>query len=127
MHDRIEIKIAYPLKFLWVTIMWHKRIGFAFTNLAMFVFREDQKIDDSEQYKAWLKEHGQAVFINEMLFSAAKAYCMHEHIKENFTKTNLLAGIALSSQEIQEQIMLKWKNSETFGLAASKKKVKTRK
>ena len=122
MHDRVKIRIAYPFKFLWFTIMLHKRVGFTFTNLAIFLFRESNKIENSDQYKAWIKENGQPAFINEMLYSAAKAWCLNNRKKENFTKVGLLTGVALSSKEVQEEIMQRWKNSETFGLPKAKKK-----
>lgn len=122
MHDRIKIRIAYPLRILWFTIMIRKWVGFAFTNLSIFLFREENGIKDSDQYKAWVKKNGQAAFINEMLYCAAKAWCMNNHEKENFTKVGLLTGVALSPQSVQEKIMKKWQNSETFGMPEVKKK-----
>lgn len=121
-HDSIIIRLPYPVKFLTIP----RKIGFLFTNLSIFLFREDNNIKTSKDYEQWVNDHGQNMFLNEMLYSAARAYCQQTKKHENFTKENLIKAVALSSQEKQEAILKVWQSSETFGATVkpSKKKVK---
>jgi len=120
-HDTILISIPYPIKFLTLK----RKIGFTFTNMAIFLFREHEDIKTSKQYSEWIEKHGQAGLISEMLYYAACAYCLENRKRENFTKKGLKKAIALTSTEDQERILKVWRASETFGatVQTSKKKV----
>lgn len=124
-HDTILIRLPYPVKFLTIP----RKIGFTFTNMSIFLFREHNEIKTSKEYEDWVASHGQSVFLNEMLYFAAMAYCLQNKSRENFTKDGLTKAVALASQAKQEQILKVWRASETFGatLKTSKKKVNQKK
>jgi len=122
-HDTILISIPYPVKFLTLK----RKIGFTFTNMAIFLFREHEEIKTSKDYSDWIEKHGQQGLISAMLYYAACAYCLQNKCKENFTDEGLRKAIALTSTEDQERILKVWRASETFGATVkpSKKKVTT--
>lgn len=128
-HDTILISIPYPVKFLIGTFNYGvtrpRKIGFTFTNMAIFLFREHEDIKTSKDYSDWIEKHGQSGLISEMLYHAACAYCLQNRKRENFTKEGLKKAIALTSTEDQERILKVWRASETFGATVnpSKKKV----
>lgn len=117
MHDQIKIKLPYPV---WkITI--NRKIGFAFTNMANFLFTQDKGFETSKDYEKWVDENGQSALISEMLYYSAKAYCTLNKTKENFTKEKLKKAILLASEEQQQAILTTWKKSETFGATIKKK------
>ena len=120
-HDTILISLPYPIKFLTLK----RKIGFEFTNMAIFLFRESEDIKTSKDYTDWIEKHGQPGLISEMLYHAACAYCLTNRKRENFTKEGLSKAIALTSTADQERILKVWRASETFGATVkeSKKKV----
>ena len=124
-HDTILIYLPYPVRFLTLK----RKIGFTFTNMAIFLFREHEDIKTSKQYSEWIEKHGQSGLISEMLYYAACAYCLSNRKRENFTKEGLKKAIALTSTEDQERILKVWRASETFGATVqpSKKKVNPKK
>lgn len=116
-HDSIIIRLPYPVKFLTIP----RKIGFSFTNMAIYLFRDEHGLKDENDYKEWLKENGEARFVSEMLYSAARAYCYLNKQKENFTKEGLTKALALCITEKQNQILAVWRASETFGATVKKK------
>lgn len=117
------VKLNYPYTFFGITISIPRRIGFMFTNLHMFNFRENTGIIDSKEMDQWVKKNGNQAMINEMVYGAAQAYCMIEKKKENFTKEKLIRAIAISSQQAQAKIMKAWEDS-TDKTISDKKKAK---
>lgn len=120
-HDTIKIRLPYPVKFLTIP----RKIGFTFTNMAIFLFREHNEIKTSKDYSDWVEKHGQTGLISEMLYHAACTYCLQNKRRENFTKKGLQKAVALASPETHEKILKVWRASETFGATVkqSKKKV----
>lgn len=123
MHDQIKLKLPYPVKFLGIQFTRKREIGFSFTNLAMFNFRENQGLKTSADWDNWQKEHGTFAATAEMLYASAVAYCMHEKKQENFTKEGLYKSLALLPEDEQKRIADVWQNSQTFGMTYDKKKV----
>jgi hypothetical protein len=101
-----------------------RKIGFLFTNLSIFLLREDKQFKTSEDYEDWAKQVGESGSVNEMLFYAARAWALQNKQKENFTREGLRQGIALSDHETQSKILNVWKQSQTFGATVKKKAVK---
>ncbi|NIA28711.1 MAG: hypothetical protein GWP06_02210 [Actinobacteria bacterium] len=122
MHDSLTLSLPYPVYWLGLRFSINRKIGFSFTNLSIFLFREDANISTSDDYNKWIEEKGQTVLVNEMLFFSAKAYCMLERKKENFTQTGLKIAIATAPAENQQRLMKTWKESQTFGMTSEKKK-----
>lgn len=119
---RIVVNLPYPHRLFGVTVSLNRKVGFLFTNLATFQFRENIGIETSDQYKKWLSENGESRLVTEMMYGAAQAYCMNTKIKQRFTKSKLTAAIASASPEIQKQIVDSWRKSQTFGNVEGKKK-----
>lgn len=126
MINSIVVSLPYPHKFWGVTLSLKRDVGFLFTNLSMFLFRENQKIETSKDYEKWLEENGQNRLVTEMMFAAAQAYCLELRLKQNFTKSSLTAAIATADQETQKKIVEAWRSSQTFGAVEGKKKPITR-
>jgi hypothetical protein len=122
MKDELITYLPYPYRFLWFTINWKKKIGFTFTNLSVFNFRENNNINNSDDYKKWIKDNGESRYMLEMIYAAAQAYCMDNRLKQKFTKSKLAAAFALADAEIQKSIVSGWSKSHTFGLVEGKKK-----
>lgn len=122
MNDTLIIKLPYPVRFLTIP----RKIGFLFTNLALFLLREDKGFDTSTDYEKWVKENGNTALANEWIYNAARAYCLQNRKRENFTKEGLLKAIAIAPAETKEKIMKTWLASEQFGatIKQNKKKVK---
>ena len=116
------IKLQYPVKILGITFAIGRKIGFLFTNLQMFQFRENTGVTDSKQMKEWIEKNGNVKFANEMLYAAAQAYCMMNKTKENFSKDKLVQAISMSSQDIQDKLMKTWSDSMDKSLENDKKK-----
>ena len=121
------LKLQYPVKIFGVTFAIGRKIGFLFTNLQMFNFRENTGVTDSKQMKEWIEKNGNSKFANEMLYAAAQAHCMMTKTKENFTKENLLKAISMSSEEVQERLMKEWDKSIDKPTESDKKKVVVKK
>lgn len=117
------LKLQYPVKIFGVTFAISREIGFLFTNLQMFNFRENTGVTNSKQMKEWIEKNGNSEFASEMLFAAAQAYCMMEKTKQNFTKEKLEIAINLSSKETKERLTREWDKSIDKPTEADKKKV----
>lgn len=118
--DSIVLKLPYPVKFLTIG----RSIGFTFTNLSIFLFREANELKDSKDYTDWVNAHGESGLIAEMLYHSACAYCLLNRKKQNFTKSGLAKAIALLSAEKQGQLLGVWKKSEIFGATIKQSKKK---
>lgn len=122
MKDEIKIYLPYPYSFLGLKIFLKREIGFLFTNLSIYLFREDNEIATSEDWNTWTKKHGEAKLFNEMIFHAAVAFCMQHELKRNFTKENLSIALSAAPDTDKEKIVKCWKQSQSFGLKDEKKK-----
>ncbi len=123
MHDRIEVRIPYPIRIFGLNVAFKRKIGFSFTNLSIFLFREANKLETSEDYNNWLANNGEEKgLISEMLYYAAKAYSMEEKRAENFTKEGIQVAITMAPKAMQEEIMGTWRESQVFGLKSTEKK-----
>lgn len=116
----ITIKLPYPHKLFGVTISLKRPIGFLFTNLSMFLFRENLGIKTSEDYAKWLKENGDIKLISEILYAAAIAFSMTERKNNNFCKRELLQAINGADEQTRDMLVNAWKMSTDFNY---KKKV----
>lgn len=117
---KIIIKLPYPHKILGITISLKRPIGFMFTNLSMYLFRENIGIKTSEDYKEWLTKNGEIKLISEILYAAAIAFCMTERKQNNFTKRGLLQAINGADEQTRDMLVNAWKMSTDF---IDKKKV----
>lgn len=122
MKDSIVVKLPYPHKLLGLTLMINRTIGFTFTNLASFYFREKHNILNSEDYKRFIKEQGESGLVIAMMYASALAYCSDTKQKVNFTEDKIAIAVASASPEIKQQIVNCWKHSQIFGLVEGKKK-----
>lgn len=105
------LELQYPHTLLGLTFTKKRKIGFLFTNLEMFQFRQNTGVTDSKELDEWIQKNGQHKYTEEILFGAAQAYCMTVKKQENFTKEKLLQAIKLSSEEIQKKLMKEWDDS----------------
>ena len=121
-HDSIIVNLPFPAKFLGISFFKFKRMGFTFTNMAIFLFRENNQLETSDEYNEWIKKNGETKLVSEMIYSAAQTYLMNNQLKQKFTKQNLNIAIASTTEENQQKIVNCWKNSSTFGTKEEKKK-----
>lgn len=121
-NDTVIVNLPFPSKFLGVSFFKFQRMGFTFTNMAIFLFRENNQLQSSDDYNEWLKKNGEAKLVSDMIYAAAQAYCMNNQLKQKFSKQDLNVAIASTTQENQKEIMKCWTNSSNFGLKSQKKK-----
>lgn len=121
-NDTVIVNLPFPSKFLGVSFFKYKQMGFVFTNLSIFLFRENNNLETSDDYNEWLKINGEAKLLNEMIYAAAQTYLMTNQLKQKFSKRDLSVAISSASEEVQKKIVNVWKNSNTFGNKEVKKK-----
>ena len=121
-NDTTIVNLPFPAKFLGISFFKYKQMGFVFTNLSIFLFRENNNLETSDDYNEWLKVNGEAKLLNEMIYAAAQTYLMTNQLKQKFTKRDLNVAISSASEDVQKKIVNAWKNSNTFGNKEVKKK-----
>lgn len=127
MKDSIILSLPYPVRLFGVQFMRKRNIGFLFTNLAIFLFREANGMKTSDDYKEYEKNNGVNRIMNEMIYYAAVAYCMENRLKQLFSKSLLTIAVTASTEEQQLQLLTAWQNSQIFGAKIDKKKAKVKK
>lgn len=120
-HDTIVVRLPHPVKIMGIIVHIKRKIGFSFTNMAIYLFRDAMGFKTSKDYQQWVEQHGENKLIGEVLYYSAIAYCQLNKKRENFTKSGLSKAIAVSDPQISVDIMKVWANSETFGLSSKKK------
>lgn len=124
MKDSLIVQLPYPRRFLGVTISIKMNVGFLFTNLSMFLFRENNRMETNFDFDKWLKQHGETRYLIEQYYAAAQAYCMETRTKQTFTKTKLTQSITMADETVQKSLLEAWQRSHTYGAVESKKKLK---
>lgn len=110
----MKYKLQYPVNILGKPIPFSRWIGFSFDNQAMFNFTSNIGIKDSRELQAWMEKNGEGVSANEIVFAAAQSYCIHERIKDNFTKEGLLKAITLTPKEVTDKIKKEYELSVLY-------------
>jgi hypothetical protein len=117
MINRITIKIPYPKKFGIISFNTTKKVTFWFDNYAMFIFREDNKINTAEDLDKWRKEHGDYDFFARAAFSAVKSYCVQNRKKCNLELNKFALGLASADKDDIVRLTDVWKKSQEYGHA----------
>lgn len=125
-HSTIKVYLPIPVKIVGLWLNIGHEIGFSFTNMAMYLFRDANGMKTSKDYQDWIATRNETILVNEMLYFSHLAYCQLNRKKEKFTKEQIQKGIALASIETKEKIMQCWSNSETFGQSSKKKPQKAK-
>lgn len=117
----ITAKLPFKVKFLGISILKYKTVGFKFTNLTKFFFFEKNKLADSVDFNSWIKEHGNDKMLADMLFCAYEVYCQTHLKKPEYNESQLMTAIGMADDETKKAIGRAWENSNAFG----KKKAKS--
>ena len=115
MHNGIiEVKLPYPVRFGFISIVLNRKIGFAFNQMSLLKLLENNGIDLNTQ-SDWLKKTPKAIVISETLFAAAQSYNLIQRKKDNFTKKRLAKALNEADTEVISKLLETWQKSEQFG------------
>lgn len=117
----IVVRLPIPTKIMGVWLNIGREIGFSFTNMTLYLFRDANGFKTSKDYQEWIATRNETILISEMLYYAYLAYCHHNIKKDKFTKEQIQKGIALADMVVKEKILRVWSNSDTFGQGSKKK------
>ena len=128
MKDSIILTVLYPVKFMGVSFIKKRKIGFLFTNRAKAVMYDIVKGDGCKTASEYEKKYGMPNLINQMLYSSAVAYCMDPFVKvkQNFTNEKLIVAISMMPKPDQEKLINTMKEAQEFGIKPEKKKLMTK-
>ena len=129
MINQVKIKMPYPIRVGFFSINTKKTINLSFDNLALFLFHQDEKINDSKDFKEWQEKHGKFDLFVYGSYYAAKSWEMQnrKELRINFKK--FAVGLAQLNQAELERITEVWQRSQSYGAAEipGKKKVTVKK
>lgn len=114
-HSEIKVRLPIPTKIVGVWLNIGREIGFSFTNMALYLFRDANGFKTSKDYQDWIAQRNETILVSEILYFAYLAYCHHNLKKDKFTKEQIQKGIVLCDMVVKERILKVWSNSETFG------------
>ena len=120
MRGRIEIYLPILKKLGVVYYKAHRKVGFHFDNMAMWLLCENTNTDISKFEEKFSGR--QDVFIAEMIFAAYCSWCMVRRKKQKYTKEQILKSFSNTTDSQRESILKTWKRSETFGVNENEKK-----
>lgn len=92
-----------------------KKVSFSFDNLAMFIFREDNKIDTVADFNKWQKEHSDFDMFVYAAFSAAKSYATKKRKRFDLALNKFALGLAQCQPSEIERLTKVWKDSQSYG------------
>jgi len=127
MINRVTIKLPYQKRFGLISINSKKKVSFSFDNLSLFIFREDNKIDTTEDFSKWRKEHSEFDLFVHAAFCAAKSYCMHEKKSFKLQLNKFALGLAQVDKDELQRLIDVWNNSQSYGADSIKGKKKVAK
>lgn len=125
MTGKIEIKLPYFKRFLFLRFKAKIKAGFLFWNEAILITCRNVGID-MKDFFTWA-EKNQTLYFSEQLYGAYLLWCRENYTKPKLTKQDLLWGFSNADEADQKKVMETWKESESFGVRDDKKKVKGRK
>lgn len=124
--DTIVVKMPYPIRVGRFSISLDKKVGFTFTNLTIFFFRQNIGVETNKQLQDWHKENGHAKFMFETLWAAYEAYCALNYKKVKLDKEHFILAFSALTEDKKEQVLKVMQQAQDFGLKqppGSKKKV----
>lgn len=126
MINQAKLKIPYPKRIWFFSINFSRTVNFSFDNLALFLFRERQKIESSEDFAKWQKNKGQFDYLIHVSFSAAESYCLQNKKKFDLDFKKYAIGFSQANKEDIEKLVKVWKDSMSYGATQlpGKKKAK---
>ena len=125
MINQVQIRLPYPVRVGFFSINRKINVHFSFDNLALFLFHQDEKINDSDGLKAWQEKHGKFDLFVYGAFYAAKSYAMHNRKEFTIDFKKFAVGLAQLDKSELERLSECWQRSQSYGAATipGKKKV----
>lgn len=127
MINQVQIRLPYPVRVGFFSINRKITVHFSFDNLSLFLFHQDEKINDSNEFKEWQEKHGKFDLFIYGAYYAAKSYAMHnrKELKIDFKK--FAVGLAQLDKSELERLSECWQRSQSYGAATipGKKKAVT--
>ena len=128
MTNQVSIKINYPVRFGFISVNRKRTVNLSFDNLALFLFREDNELNDSNDLHEWQKKHNEFDILIHAVFAACKSWHLHNRKPFNFELKKFALGFAEAKKEDIEKVIEVWKRSQSYGAAElpGKKKAKVK-
>lgn len=117
MINQVTIQLPYPLRVGFFSINRKIKVHFSFDNLALFLFHQDEKIENSADFKAWQDKHGKFDLFVYGSFYAAKSWAMHNRKQFTVDFKKFAVGLAELDKTELEKITECWQRSQTYGAA----------
>ena len=126
MINQVKIKLPYPVRVGFFSINRKKNIWLSFDNLSLFLFQQEEKINDSKEFQAWQEKHGKFDLFVYGAYYAAKSYAMHNRLKFDVDFKKFAFGLANLNENEMKELTEVWQRSQSYGHAdlPGKKKVK---
>ena len=115
MINKTSISINYPVRLGFISINRKRTVKLSFDNLALFIFREDNEIDTSEDLQKWQKQHNEFDFMIHAVFAACKSWHLQNKKTFNFELKKFAIGFADAKKEDIEKVIEVWKRSQNYG------------
>lgn len=117
-----ELKLTRLKKFWFIRIPVKIRVGFLFWNEAIIICSRDLKIELKDFFD-WAEKNN-TLYFTQMLFAAYILWCKENYKKPALSKHELIYAFTTLPEDKQKELMMVWKDSESFGVKQEKKKVK---
>ena len=128
MINQVSIKINYPVRFGFISVNRKRTVNLSFDNLALFLFREDNELNNTVDLHEWQKKHNEFDILINAVFAACKSWHLQNRKPFNFELKKFALGFAEAKKEDIEKVIEVWKKSQSYGAAElpGKKKAKVK-
>ena len=124
MNHKTTIRLPYSLRIGPFSFVTKKKISISFDNLALFLFRENNKIENMDSLKKWHDENGEYKFMLHQIYAAAQSSALQHNKKFDLTLSVFAKMVADADKSEIDKIVRAWTNSNTY---AAKKKTRQQK
>lgn len=128
MINQIQVRLPYPIRVGFFSLNRKIKLWFSFDNLSLFLFQQSEKIENSNDFKAWQESHGKYDLFVYGAYYAAKSYALQNRLKFNVDLKKFAVGLSGLSEKEMEQLTKTWQTSQSYGHAdlPGKKKAKAK-
>jgi len=115
MINQVKIKMPYPIRVGFFSINRKIKLWLSFDNLSLFLFQQEEKINNSAEMKEWQEKHGKFDLFVYATYYAAKSYAMHNRQKFEISFKKFAHGLAQLDEKDLQVITDCWQKSQNYG------------
>lgn len=117
MINQVQVRLPYPIRVGFFSLNRKIKLWFSFDNLSLFLFQQSEKIENSNDLKAWQETHGKYDLFVYGAYYAAKSYALQNRLKFNIDLKKFALGLSSLSEKEMEQLTKTWQTSQSYGRA----------